>query len=85
MRFHKKVRHREGPDSMVRASGTSGLLLRSNLRRQAFPIGGPTFVSLPQCRSQELGAGIALVTNSLIVENYNFLSWVYQRWPQNSL
>lgn len=61
------------------------MLLRSNLRRQGFHTGRPTCVRLLQCGSQELGAGITLVTNNLIVENYNFLSWVYQRWPQNSL
>lgn len=44
-----------------------------------------TSVSLLQHRSQERGAGITLLTNNIIVENYNFLSWVYRRWPQNSL
>ena len=41
----------------------------------------------PLTEEQEPGAGarIILVTNKLIVENYNFLSLVYQRWPQNSL
>ena len=72
------------PTSVLRGPRAPGILLRSNLRRQDCYTGMPS-LSAQRSRSQELGAGITLVTNNLIVENYNFLSWVYQRWPQNSL
>lgn len=69
MGLHKQGRHPEGPPSVLRASLASDL----QLGRQGCSAGGAS-LSLLQHSGQGLGAAITLVTNNLIMENYNFLS-----------
>lgn len=81
-----EVRYIVGLTPMLRASRTSGILLKAYPKEAGLPhwrayLCQPATVQEPGAG----GAGIALVTKNLIVENYNFLSCVYQRWPQNSL
>lgn len=76
---------RRAPPSVINSSKAPGLMLRPNLRWLDSVLTGYSLCQPAQSRNQELATGIVLVTNNLIVENYNFLSWVYQRWPQNSL